>query len=540
MQVRKTTHVQGNALLKHYIDQNSSVLERFDYTLTEESLLERQKELSARSFPRQSVARVLETFNHSIGADDATFANIARLQQKESLVVVCGQQAGFLTGPLFTIFKTISTIQWAKQQEDVLGVPVIPVFWIAGEDHDFPEINHLFVPVERGVTKLSLPVSQEDTKTSVAQRSLNATHGEELIKQAFAGFGETAYTQDLLKQTLDAFHSSTNYVDFFGKLMVSLFPGEGLVFLNAHDASLRELEAPFFRDFVMENEAVHREVVSAQQSLKEDGFTGPLELDRELAHLFLHVDGERHLLERAEDGGFHDRHQKLHLQTEDLLAVIEETPERVSNNVVSRPLMQEYLLPVLTFVAGPGELSYWSLLKSAFHVFGFKVPPLLPRMHGTIVDSQTAKWLNKYELSLEQVCESGVDAYQSEHEKRLQNLHLYDTLAELQGHYAKINDLLAGIAEDMPGTQSLAAAAQKKWAAQEEWLQTKYRHAINESYEDEMAGYWHLKKMLLPEGSPQDRVHNVFFWLNVYGPELIQQLLSQPFVEDHTMTVFEM
>src|SRR5699024_8515060 len=102
----------------------------------------RLADLQHRSYQRDSLADVLNKMNNHWGATEATLNQIERLSEPESVAVIGGQQAGHLTCPLYSVNILISVVHLAKQQEKELNVPVIPVFWIAGEDHDFAEINH--------------------------------------------------------------------------------------------------------------------------------------------------------------------------------------------------------------------------------------------------------------------------------------------------------------------------------------------------------------------------------------------------------------
>src|SRR5699024_2580828 len=130
-----------------YRNEQDDILEHFDYNpYASHTYAHRLKEIKKRTFNRERLTKDLDNMNRKWNASDATYENIKRLKAEESVVVVGGHQAGLLTGPFYTIHKIISIIQLAKQQERSLQVPVIPVFWIAGEDHDFAEINHIFMP----------------------------------------------------------------------------------------------------------------------------------------------------------------------------------------------------------------------------------------------------------------------------------------------------------------------------------------------------------------------------------------------------------
>lgn len=145
MKMISEDHLETQPFLQKYLSFDNKVMEFFDYPINNEGLLDRLKELSSRSYPRKELVEALITFNKEFTDSPSTFEQIECLKNSESVVVVGGQQAGLLTGPIYTINKILSILQEAKRIEKKLNVPVVPLFWIAGEDHDIDEVNHVHV-----------------------------------------------------------------------------------------------------------------------------------------------------------------------------------------------------------------------------------------------------------------------------------------------------------------------------------------------------------------------------------------------------------
>ncbi|MEM5608395.1 bacillithiol biosynthesis BshC [Bacillus toyonensis] len=122
--------------------------------LTEVAFKQRLHDLRERKFFRQELVAHLLEYNTKLQAGESTIQNVKALGDENTYVVIAGQQAGLLTGPLYTIHKVISILQLAKEKEESLGVKVVPVFWIAGEDHDMDEINHTFVTKNKKIKRL--------------------------------------------------------------------------------------------------------------------------------------------------------------------------------------------------------------------------------------------------------------------------------------------------------------------------------------------------------------------------------------------------
>src|SRR5690625_4810118 len=153
-----------NRMIIDYLNKHDSLKSFVDYPTFD--LEQRLKDLREQSFDRNALTKVLQAMNKKWKAPKETLENIERLKQHDSVVVIGGQQAGLLTGPLYTVNKIISIIKLAKEQEVTLQVPVVTVFWIAGEDHDFAEINHIFSYKDQNVYKQTIK-QQEINKRAI-------------------------------------------------------------------------------------------------------------------------------------------------------------------------------------------------------------------------------------------------------------------------------------------------------------------------------------------------------------------------------------
>ncbi|RKJ14836.1 bacillithiol biosynthesis BshC, partial [Butyricicoccus sp. 1XD8-22] len=155
----------------------------------------------------------------------------------------------------------------------------------------------------------------------------------------------------------------------------------------------------FFKNIIWHNEKIAEVVVAKEQLLNDSGYGTPIEANVNNANLFYVRDGERFLLERRNNHFVNDQ-ANVKFTKEELLNIAEQTPENLSNNVVTRPLMQEMTLPVLAFVGGPGELAYWATLKDAFSVLNLQMPIIVPRLNLTIVTRQVEQILAEKQLSV--------------------------------------------------------------------------------------------------------------------------------------------
>ena len=168
MEVREISLAATTPLATDYINGTFPTEKGFSYPLQADDVFYRRlRDIKERTYPRRELVEYLSSYHQQFHASPETFDNIEKLLDPESVVVVGGQQAGLLTGPLYTIYKIISVIKLAKEQERKLGVPVVPLFWIAGEDHDIAEVNHVYIAEDGKIKKYVYPdIPQEKRMVS--------------------------------------------------------------------------------------------------------------------------------------------------------------------------------------------------------------------------------------------------------------------------------------------------------------------------------------------------------------------------------------
>src|SRR5690625_2150570 len=376
MRIESIQMKQTNSLIADYLNNDEQINDFIDYPT--DNLEQRLKDLNDQTFDRKALTDVLHSMNEQWQAPEQSLKNISRLQAPESVVVIGGQQAGLLTGPLYTINKIISLIQYSRQQEEALGVPVIPVFWIAGEDHDFAEINH--VNMLKGTRMKKIPISQfEEKRIPVGDLTIDQKRANDWLNKLFLTIPETIHTKKLYNELMDCLQDAKTYVDFFATLIYKLFPTEGLVLINSHDENLRTIESDYFQAMIHQQEDISVTIYEKRMRLKRLGYPTPVEAEIDDTHLFYHLNGERVLLKRQDSGRWIGKQDNINFTTNELMEIAEHQPQLLSNNVMTRPIMQEFLFPTLAFVGGHAEISYWMLLRETFHLFNKKLPPLVDR-----------------------------------------------------------------------------------------------------------------------------------------------------------------
>lgn len=525
-----------NRFASNYLEQSTDILPFFHYRLNDiDEDQKRIAELNARTFPRMELARHIENFMGAFPTSEAVKRSIQKLEQKECYVVIGGQQAGILTGPLYSIHKVISIIKLAEQKERQLGVPVIPVFWIAGEDHDFQEVNHVYLPVGQKVDKWTYP-EKVWQKKMVSDISINKSLCLSWVENVIENFGETQYTNRLLDFASIQIERSKTFVDFFANIIMELFKDYGLLIVDSGNSSFRQLQKEYFTKQVIHHDAITLSLLEQQKKIGEKGYPLTIEAGEQAANLFYYdrKAGERILLEYdRKTERFVGKSGAAFFTKEELVALAKENPEDLSNNVVTRPLMQEWLFPTLAFIAGPGEISYWAELKLVFEHFNIKMPPIVPRLNITFLDRSVESDLTELNLQLSEVLQIGTEEYRQRFIESIKDQEMEELFTNVKEQlvlqYRKIE---AKTAEVDRGLLPLLKKNETYLQKEIKFMQLKLEEAVKQKHAVLLRKYDRIDLDLRPNGFPQERVWNIFYYLNQYGLNFINRLMAESFEFD--------
>ncbi|MFB0828832.1 bacillithiol biosynthesis cysteine-adding enzyme BshC [Brevibacillus laterosporus] len=522
-----------NSFQNDFLKESPKALSFFTYAPYDpQSYVTRMQYVSKKRYPhRNLLADALYAYNKEIGNHEVALQMIEKLREPNSLVVVAGQQAGLLTGPLYTIYKAIDVIQLAKQTSAQLGVSVIPVFWIAGEDHDWEEINHFYQLTQKKELRKVKVKAKHIKKHSATDMRVEQADMLRVIEDFFAEEAETDYSETIRCWLEETAQRSHTLVDWFVQLMARLFGAHGLVFIESSLPTVRQLEQPVFEQIIRENKELNETLLQAQADLKEYGYPEQLDIQPQQANFFFYEQKERLLMERVE-GGFQSKDGgKVYTQAE-LLAILHVSPERFSANVVTRPLMQEHLLPTLAFVGGPGEVAYWAYFKKYFAAFGYELPIVLRRTSITLMEGALEKIREQKQISYETLLSGFADWK----EKWLQSLddhgfaqRFEQKKQELEMRY---RELLQDVIAYDKGLAQLAQKNVERLVQDVTFMQNRTEEAVLRKHQVEVERIVRLEQSIVPLDSWQERVYPIFTYLNRFGPDLVDRLLNTDFERD--------
>lgn len=356
--------------------------------------------LAAHKTDRSALCDALEDLNRGWGAKDETIKSIARLREEDAVAVVTGQQAGLFTGPLYTIYKALSAVKLAGCLTD-RGTKAVPVFWIATEDHDFAEVaTAQFIGCDCRLAEVSVSPNMHREGTPVGSVRLDESIGE-TVERILAVLPETEFTPELRNILVDSWAAGRGFGEAFARMMTHLMTDYGLVFLDPQDERLKGLAAPLYAEAARRAPEIATAVEARSRELVEAGYHAQVVASADSFPLFLHTpDGSRHAVTRTERGTYKAKETESEYTAEELADMARRDPSSFSPNVTLRAVVQDYLLPTVTYLGGAAEIAYFAQTTEVYRVLGRPATPILPRASMTIVEHRTGRTLSRYNLSL--------------------------------------------------------------------------------------------------------------------------------------------
>jgi bacillithiol biosynthesis cysteine-adding enzyme BshC len=465
-------------------------------------------------------------------AEQNTAASPAAASAIESLssgagVVVTGQQVGLFGGPLFTPFKAATAVARARQAT-AEGRPHAAVFWLATEDHDFAEINHITFPAKRELRKLvysSFPEAPRPVGGVVLDEAITP-----LMEQAWELLGSSE-AMDVLAA---AYQPGRSLAQAFAEFYRKVFAAQGLLVVDASSRAFHRIGAPVLQAGIERADELHAALLERNRALEAAGYHAQVAVGEQSSLLFL-IDertGARVALKRFtpsanEPAGVWQAGRQSY-STADLLGILQAEPERISPSALLRPVFQDYLLSSSAIVGGPAEIAYFAQSGVLYERILGRVTPGLARFSATLIEPAIGDLLRQHQLTLERVFEEAPSelaqllaarAIPPEGKRRLAEaglslddelIPLLDWMRSLDAGLGRSGETAASKMRYQMGRLRRLAA---KFQLQREAKLTRQAEAISQA--------------LYPGGVLQERLHGAAYYFALYGFELAEELTQQ-------------
>ena len=470
--------------------------------------IQEKKEAFPKSH-REVLSKTLSRQYIGFDASEATLQNIQALLDEDTLTVTTGHQLNLFTGPLYFLYKIISTINLCESlKKQFPHQHFVPIYWMATEDHDFDEINFFNIGDQKIVWERpdGGPVGRFSTEgldrvfelfSTHVGSSQNANDLKELFQNAYLNHPELS--------------SATRYISN------ELFKAYGLVIVDADDAHLKKLFVPVMKDELLRQTSFH----SVSKTVDKIKKKYKVQVHPREINLFYLTDSIRERITK-EAQGFKVLNTDLSFTEKALLELLEEHPDRFSPNVIMRPLYQEVILPNLCYIGGGGELAYWLELKEYFNTVNMPFPVLLLRNSVQVISAKQAKNLEKLDISYEELFLKQEDLLAK---KVTENSEIQFRFSDAQALLEQQFLTLQAIAEKTDFSFSGAVKAQQaKQLKGLKNLQKRLLRAEKRQQAHLVDRIINLQNQLLPHKILEERYRNFSVYYLEYGSSFIATL----------------
>jgi bacillithiol synthase len=443
------------------------------------------------------------------------------LADPRTVTLVTGQQAGLFGGPLFTLLKALTALKLAEKVSREQGVPVVAIFWIDAEDHDWNEVRSCTVFDEAlGTHTISLPARTASADpVPVATVKLDSAISAALDELERV-LPPTEFRAGLLADLRDAYSPGTGMASAFGRWLERVLGPRGLVVHDSSDPAAKALAADVFVRELSYAGETSKLAARAGADLVARGYHVQVQPQDDAVALF-HLDGGRRAI-RQHEGQFVVGDEKF--SQSELVQQARTSPASFSPNVLLRPIVQDTLFPTICYVAGPNELAYLGQLKQIYERFGIPMPLMFPRASATLVDSSALRFLQKYRLPLE--------ALQPQDESSLNQLLEAQIPANVEESFAVVahalettmGRLIQTIPSLDPTLQGTTQSTLGRMQHDLSTLHNKMIQAAKRRDETLRRQYTRARTLAFPQGHAQERTIGFVSFLNQYGPALIDRL----------------
>ncbi|WP_028296240.1 bacillithiol biosynthesis cysteine-adding enzyme BshC [Olivibacter sitiensis] len=458
-------------------------------------------------------SELLKQYGQTLHDGELVKANIEKLKSENTFTITTGHQLNIFTGPLYFIFKIASTIKLcqdlAAQYPDC---HFVPVYWMATEDHDFPEINH---------TTLLNENIKWDTNPVSATGRMNTASMARTVRKYQRMLGVSPNADKLAYLTEKAYLEHKCLSDATRYLVHGLFKEFGLVIVDADRKVFKDTFKDIMKKDILEQHSFE-EIAKTTKQLEKLGYE-PQVHAREINFFYLTDEYRERIIKDGEKDEYQVLNTDITFSASALQEEIDQHPERFSPNVVMRPLYQEVLLPNLCYIGGGAEVAYWLQLKSNFQHYGIPFPMLLPRNSAVISNENLDYKVFKLNLSFKSIFKN-TDELKKEyvriHSKN--RLNLLDEWNDLNDIFERIKDRIGKIDATLkPSTEAIKTNLHR--AIQN--LEKKMVKADKQNFDNAIHQIDHIKEALFPNGVLQERNQNFGLLYVKYGDQLIRELI---------------
>ena len=500
-------------LIQDYLDQKPELNSFYNHFPTLENFEKQiaEKQINFDNANRIPLVETLKKQYQNIEISDATKQNIELLAHQNTFTITTGHQLNLFSGPLYFLYKIISTINLSKELKSKYPTHnFVPIYWMATEDHDFEEINYFNFKGKKF----------RWNKESTGPVGRLSTEGlAEFLEIYSLELGSSTNANVLKKLFEEAYLKHENLADATRFLADKLFSHYGLVILDADDADLKRAFIPSVKE-ELEQQTSFKAV---QETISKFGDYTVQVNPREINLFYIENDLRERII--SENDKYYVNNTKLSFSKEEIFSLLESNPEKFSPNVIMRPLYQEIILPNLCYIGGGGEIAYWLELKSFFNAVNITFPILLVRNSVLLNTEKQSKKADKLGLSWADLFTKPANLVNTiTHKLSAFPIDLTHQKETLEKQFEYLYQLAQQTDKSFTGAVKAQEVKQKKGL---ENLEKRLLKAQKRKLENELQRVVDLQFELFPNQSLQERQTNFSEFYLEKGEQLIPLLIQK-------------
>ena len=511
-----------------YVDQYAHVQDFFIGDFRDKNVWQaRLAAVTHRDMDRSTIAQVLLNQNRDFHCGIKTLANIDLLLNENTVAIVTGQQVGLFTGPLYTLYKILTTLKLTDQlSQQYPDYNFVPLFWIEGEDHDIEEVSSFsFLNTANELQHVRYPDPEKplgNVPGSAGSVNLDESIGE-MFQRLHQSLLATEYSPKVFELFETAYQKGMTFSRAFIHLLNVLLEDSGLIFFDPHNSETKKMLLPIFEE-ELTNISHSCRLVITQSDLLEKEYHA--QVKPKPVNLFLFHNNGRYAIEPHEHG-FSLKGTRKTISKDEMLGLLHADPNLFSPNVVLRPICQDYLFPTLAYVAGPSEVAYFAQFKSLYENFHIPEPIIYPRCSATIVEERVQKIISKYHLQVQEFF-TEIDLLKNRIAASLSDFKVEELFANTSG---TVSESLTSLKDGLESIDPTLVPAMENTLSRIQGalnnLKEKTLSAQVRQHEISLRQLDKVAVSLFPNSNLQEREMNIIYFLNKYGLELLRWLRSE-------------
>lgn len=482
---------------------------------------------SIENFKKQIVTKQNSNINRDVLANELllqyqniednnkALLQIEALRKNNCYTVTTGHQCCLFTGPLYFIYKIISTINLAKKlNSEITENIIIPVFWMATEDHDFEEI--------RSINLLNKKIDFDSSEIGNAVGRIPLKNIEKTIIEIEDIIQNFEYGTVAITKLKNAYQASYNIADATRVFVNELFKNDGLLIIDADNKVLKnEFKSLMSKDISNNNNL--QLVESYTNTLLHNKIIEKAQISPRLVNLFL-LDNNKRLRIDKEENLFSLKDISEKLSNEKLMQMLETNPEKFSPNVVMRPLYQETILPNLAYIGGGAEISYWMQLKDLFEANNMAFPILMIRNSVLVCEKGVIEKFTNLGFSQEDIFDETQLLQKKYLKANTLEINFESELESLLQIFHSIKLKATAIDKTL---ESTVEAEFSKTSSSIKNIENKITKAQKRGEDTSLNQIEKVREKYFPNHGLQERHDNFLYYFSKYGEEFLELLKKE-------------